>query len=217
MEYKIKRTANDEKGTFYQLFYGDLFIHYEYCRSALVKIMERLQSGEVLYDILSDEFKDKEQKVIQRTSDELNQTASHCNSLQVNIKQLKLQLEPLQRKYDDLTSQKKLFTPSINPSVLTNRNRSYGFRRDDFNLQEVQEILKYCLIFKVNKLTAHWNVNDLITNKGWWDEFPIMRSMNTHSNGYIAQGIREKYFAVVCDVLNIDGDGGSKLEKAEHY
>ncbi|WP_354624258.1 hypothetical protein [Psychromonas sp. MME2] len=215
--YKIKRTASDEKGTFYQLFYGDLFIHYEYCRSALVKVMDCLQSGEILYDILSEEFKDKEQNVINNTTEKLNKAASLCDFLEVNIKQLKQQLESLQVKYDDLKAQKEPFIPNIKPSVITTKNRSYGFRRDDFNLQEVRELLKYCLIFKVNKLNAHWNVNDLITDKDCWDEFPIMRSMNTHSNGYTTPGIREKYFAVVCDVLNIDGDGGSKLEKAEHY
>ena len=215
--YKIKRTANDDKGTFYQLFYGELLIHYEYCKSALVKVMERLQSGEVLYDILNEEFKGKEHKVIQQTSEELNKTSNHCDFLEVNTKQLKQQLESLQSKCDDLTTQKKPLLPSINSSVLINQSRSYGFRRDDFNLQEVQELLKYCLIFKVNKLNAHWNVNELITSKDCWDEFPVMRSINTHSNGYMAPGIREKYFAVVCDVLDIDGDGGSKLEKAEHY
>lgn len=215
--YKIKRTANDAKGTFYQLFYGDLFVHYEYCRSALIKVMERLKSGEVLYDILSDEFKYKERKLSQNTSQELKAKNSQCELLTENIKQLKLELESLQSKYDDSIAQKKLVIPSINLSDLTKQNRSYGFLRDDFNLQEVQELLKYCLIFKVNKLNAHWNVNELITSKGCWGEFPIMRSMNTHSNGYTTQGIREKYFAVVCDVLNVDGDGGSKLEKAEHY
>lgn len=216
MVYKIKRTSNDEKGTFYQLFYGDLLIHYEYCRSALVKVMDRLKSGEVLYDIINDEFKHKESKLIERTSCELNDKNSLCIQLDTKVRQLREDLASLQTKYEDSL----IKNPVVPPVHLSNsyvQNRTLGFRRDEFELQEVQELLKYCLIFKINNLNAHWNVNDLITSKDCWDEFPIMRSMNTHSNGYTTPGIREKYFAVVCDVLDIDGDGGSKLEKAEHY
>jgi len=212
--YKIKRTSNDEKGTFYQLFYGDFYIHYEFCRSALEKIRDRLKSGEVLYDILTDEFKAKETKIIQQYDNELSNKDNEFIQLEDKLKS-EIEAEKNKPK-EDLSKNNSLYSIPEVPATHSAR-RSLGYRRDDYSIEEVRELLKYCLIFKINRLTAHWNVNELITSKGLWDEFPIMRSMNTHSNGYRTQGIREKYFSIVCDALDIDGDGGSKLEKAEHY
>ena len=79
------------------------------------------------------------------------------------------------------------------------------------------ELVDYIQIYVQNRFSKYWMVNNYISNHDLWDQFTSIRSINTHQNGYVCQGIRPIYFAIVCNVLNKARLGGSPLEKAKRY
>ncbi|MCJ8296287.1 MAG: hypothetical protein MJK15_17960 [Colwellia sp.] len=87
----------------------------------------------------------------------------------------------------------------------------------DINHQEASEVLAYVDIFNDNNYKEHWQVNEYINNRNMWDRFFNIRSMNTHENQYTVQGIKPAFYRIVCNVLNINGDGGSRLISSESY
>ena len=88
-----------------------------------------------------------------------------------------------------------------------------------FNLSssETDEVKSYIKIFQEQKCEQHFQVNHFITRNRLWDKFPTMRSLNDHGKNKGIPGILPKYYSIVCDVLNIDGCGGEKLDKSTHY
>jgi hypothetical protein len=193
--YSIKRDSNNDIGTFYRLFYDELHIHTEYSKSKLTEIKEKLESGFLLVEILNSEFKKKENKFNQTNEELLKQKEAEIDLLKLKVTQLKAK-KPVQVQTN-----------------ITKFNNSLAYN----SYEEMSELVNYCFIFKSNDFSAHWKVNEHITKNLLWDNFPIIRSINTHSNGYTVEGIQEKYFAIVCQILKITDEGGSKLEKTEHY
>ena len=79
------------------------------------------------------------------------------------------------------------------------------------------QLSQYLYIYKSQCCTEHWQVNKYIERKNMWDDFSELRSVNMHGNGYSAKGILPKYFSIICEALNIEGDGGSRLLSADSY
>lgn len=83
--------------------------------------------------------------------------------------------------------------------------------------EETDQLAAYIMIFEDNDLDEHWEVNEYISDNDMWDEFDEIRALNTHGRGRQVKGIMPQYFALVCRVLAIRSDGGTPLEKSEHY
>ena len=90
---------------------------------------------------------------------------------------------------------------------------------NDYKLtnKEWEQVKEYVLIFKKNSLKKHHEVNNYITNNNLWDDFSELRSMNDHGSNKVVHGITEKHFKLICEILNITGDNGAPLIKAERY
>lgn len=82
---------------------------------------------------------------------------------------------------------------------------------------ELSQLLKYIALFQAYKCDEHYEVNNIITNQGRWDEFFILRSLNDHGSGSWIRGIEPKYFAIICNVLEIDDAGGAPLISSKKY
>ncbi len=83
--------------------------------------------------------------------------------------------------------------------------------------KEIGQLSQYLYIYKSQCCTEHWQVNKYIERKNMWDDFSELRSVNKHENGYSAKGILPKFFSIICEALNIEGDGGSRLLSADSY
>lgn len=82
---------------------------------------------------------------------------------------------------------------------------------------EIKQLLKYLWIYKSNNCTEHYEVNNIITEEGLWEEFTEIRSLNNHGYSRKILGIAPKYFAIICGVLDIDGSDGNPLEDWKKY
>jgi len=83
--------------------------------------------------------------------------------------------------------------------------------------KEIAELLTYIWIFKKFNLKKHWQINNYITNIDAWGDFAELRSLNDHGYQNKIKGITPKFFAIVCNVLNITDDDGSPLKEFEKY
>jgi len=92
---------------------------------------------------------------------------------------------------------------------LTNGNK--------FTPIESEEINEYVKIYRTNKLTKHFEVNDYISINNLWDKFPTIRSLNDHGKHKELKGIQPKYFEAICQILNIFGEKGVHLDAYKPY
>lgn len=88
---------------------------------------------------------------------------------------------------------------------------------NSLTLQEKFEIDRYIQIFKRFNFSQHYEVNNYISRNGLWDEFPTIRSINTHANGAVVRGIFPKYYAIVCKLADMQSGDGTSLHKSEDY
>ena len=83
--------------------------------------------------------------------------------------------------------------------------------------KEMKQLVKYIHIFNKHSFSKHWEVNNYIDKKDKWDKFRALRSHNDHGHHKDINGITRKYYAIICDVLKIDGGNGQPLIKAVRY
>ncbi|AUL95802.1 hypothetical protein FORC54_1657 [Vibrio vulnificus] len=72
-------------------------------------------------------------------------------------------------------------------------------------------------MFRDYNCTKHYEVNEIITERGDWDKFPTIRSLNDHGKHKEIPGIEPQYFEIVCNILNISGEGGLSLDGYKKY
>jgi hypothetical protein len=89
--------------------------------------------------------------------------------------------------------------------------------KEELSDDVVNELADYIWIYSSKNFKKHWKVNEYISDKNIWDNFENIRSLNKHGEYDKVQGIEPKYFAIVCEVLSIDGDDGAPLESWRKY
>ena len=85
------------------------------------------------------------------------------------------------------------------------------------SIDEDYELDEYIKIYTKHGFKEHYEVNHHITKNNLWNKFPNIRSLNDHSGYKGIPGILPKFYAKVCERLEIKGAGGSPLDKATHY
>jgi len=82
---------------------------------------------------------------------------------------------------------------------------------------EVKEINEYIKIFRDHGCTKHHEVNDIIAQRGEWDSFKTIRSLNDHGEHKEIEGIQPQYFEIICNILKISGERGLPLDSFQKY
>lgn len=82
---------------------------------------------------------------------------------------------------------------------------------------ETKEINEYIKIFRDHACTKHHEVNEIIAQKGEWDSFKTIRSLNDHGKHKEIKGIQPLYFEIVCNILKISGERGLPLDDFQKY
>ena len=82
---------------------------------------------------------------------------------------------------------------------------------------ETSEINHYIKIFRDYDCTKHHEVNEIISQRGDWDKFKTIRSLNDHGEHKKIKGIQPQYFEIVCNILKISGEGGLSLDSFQKY
>ena len=86
-----------------------------------------------------------------------------------------------------------------------------------FTSNEVGEIMDYIEIFHNFGCNEHHEVNEIISQKGAWDNFKTIRSLNDHREYKEIEGIQPIYFEVICNILKISGGQGRSLDGYKKY
>jgi cold shock CspA family protein len=112
-------------------------------------------------------------------------------------------------KKDSGNTSRPIPNPSLRELVVLS---SPGLSED-----EIIQLTSYVKLFKEHNCSEHWEVNKIISAKKMWGSFEKIRSLNNHGRIVPVKGILPKYFAIVCEVLEVGGDGGAKLISATKY
>lgn len=198
--YNVKRTTDASDLTVYNICLGDIELHTEYSRNSANAVKERLEGGEKLSSILSDFF-DKQKRAFHSEIEALK--CSQEEWVQVEA-QLKKTIVQLRATIETLESQKPLIQHRLSSM-------------SSFTLAEVRELTAYCGLFIKHGFQRHWDVNEYLDKTNGWGNFPTIRSLNTHANGYTVNGILKRYYAIVCEILEIGSDNGTPLISSDHY
>ncbi len=67
MSYKVKKIENDEKGTHYGIFVNELLIHYVFSRGRALEIVEELQLGTILAEVITVDIIREEQRKFEKS------------------------------------------------------------------------------------------------------------------------------------------------------
>ena len=90
-------------------------------------------------------------------------------------------------------------------------------RGEPLSLSENKEINDYIQLFCDHGCTKHHEVNEIIAQKGDWDNFKTIRSLNDHGEYREIEGIQPKYFEIICNILKISGEKGLPLDSFQKY
>ena len=82
---------------------------------------------------------------------------------------------------------------------------------------EAKEINEYIKIFRDHGCAKHHEVNEIIAQKGEWDSFKSIRSLNDHGEHKEIEGIQPQYFEIVCNILKLSGESGLPLDSFQKY
>lgn len=105
--------------------------------------------------------------------------------------------------YNEYTNKKAISKSVINGNSLS---------RD-----ESREINDYVNIFRDYGCTEHHEVNEIISQRGDWDNFKTIRSLNDHGRYKGIEGIQPKYFEIICHILKISSGNGLPLDGYRKY
>jgi hypothetical protein len=233
--YSLQKGQNSESLTVYNIFMQGVLLHVEYSSVSAKNTIAQLESGATLYDVLYKEF-NRTNKTTQYQKSLVEQELETvrlelCTRSEMIVErdakvveQAKLLLEK-DKKIAELTTLNKTANPLVRfakdsplGQTVTPTKYANQFRQSStFDMDELGELVKYCTLFISRGFKRHWDVNEFIEKNNAWGDFPIMRSHNTHTNGYTVNGIHKRFYAIVCRVLNLDGDGGSPLLRIEDY
>jgi hypothetical protein len=223
--YSLKKEQNKEDLTVYNIYLGHVLLHTEYSASSANDVKARLGAGETLYDILHGQFH------------RMTKMASHqVDTLQREVDKLSLYRDGaimelaesaiMLEKSNELVVKARLDVQSLTAQVNTPKPAVQAIKpptrrpvraNNSLDLDEAAELVNYCTLFVTQGFKQHWDVNAYLDKTDQWNHFPIIRSRNTHQNGYTVNGIHKRCYAIVCQILSLEGDGGSPLQMVEDY
>lgn len=114
---------------------------------------------------------------------------------------------------DSFTKRVLLFCKYIS----RDNSEEFQFRGKNLTSIESKEINEYIKIYLKNSFSKHYEVNEYISENNLWDNFTTIRSLNKHADYEKIKGIEPEYFKIICQILNISGEGGSPLESYKKY
>lgn len=82
---------------------------------------------------------------------------------------------------------------------------------------EIEQLLNYLWIFKTQDCSAHYEVNQYISNNDLWEDFSELRSLNDHGYRKRIRGIAPHFYAIACGAMNMAKGDGQPLEDYERY
>jgi len=82
---------------------------------------------------------------------------------------------------------------------------------------EAMEIHYYIRTFEENFFQNLNELNNYITENDEWEDYPSIRSLNTHQEYRNIKGIQPKYYSIVCKELEIGRGNGRLLTKYSPY
>jgi hypothetical protein len=208
MLYEVKTLQDDEKGTHYGIFINELLIHYVFRRGRAFEIVEDLQKGAVLVEVISFDIMREEQRKFKNLLDTERKKASD----------LDLKLFEANKKISKLTS-----TASVNEKnmsiqlVSSTEPTSFGGKELLFmsqyqmNKSEASELA--ALIsevemkrFEYSKELSNYIIKNQLKNK-YRNISGVVKMEKSGEQWDFSGGFPKKIYSIVCTELGLSDLG----------
>ena len=191
---EVRRSFTKKLGTHYGLYAGSNLIHIEYSRSTAEDILDRLQSGEVLAEILHEKFKKQHDNKIREVQKELEKSQKELVKLNFTISNK----HELKKRNDEL-----------------NKKLSIKYLSLEYDLDKEQASELARLIFDMSDLgfTLSSELSNHITRNNLGKRYPNISgivTMKNNSDTWSYPGGFSKYiYRIVCQELDLRNNGSS--------
>lgn len=113
---------------------------------------------------------------------------------------------------------RKVIRKAIKEVWRDQRRRKLEGRERKLSTVEVDQMVEWLKIYYKNGASEHWHVNKIITEKGKWWAFDVIRAKNKHHmRKPRVLGISPLYYSVTIEVIGRDGGAGARLIDSRRY
>ncbi|EOX1771030.1 hypothetical protein ACPDPP_003572 [Vibrio cholerae] len=211
MSYKVKKLENDEKGTHYGIFINEFLIHYVFSRGRALEIVEELQQGKILSEVIAVDIVREEQRKFEKSLDSERKKASKlaCQLFEANKKVSQLTLA----KPEKTKSAESLFTHSFStalPKVSQNKESPFMLKHN-MNKTEASELA--ALIsevkdkgFKFSKELSNYIIKNQLKRK-YPNISGVVKMEKSGEQWDFSGGFPRKIYSIVCSELGLSDQG----------
>jgi hypothetical protein len=211
MSYKVKKIENDEKGTHYGIFVNELLIHYVFSRGRALEIVEELQQGTILAEVITVDIIREEQRKFEKSFNEERAKAS----------ELARKLFDANKKVSQLTSSapvktkdaESLFVKPVSPVVpkVSKDKESLFMLMHNMNKTEASELA--ALIsevktkgFKYSKELSRYIIKNQLKRK-YPNISGVVKMEQSGEQWDFSGGFPKKIYGIVCKELGLSDQG----------
>ena len=212
MSYKVKKLQNDEKGTHYGIFINELLIHYVFSRGKALEIVEKLQKGAVLIEVVSADIIREEQRKLEKSLDEERKKAG----------ELARKLFEANKKISRLSSSspvqvKSAGSLSIKPQPSSTKTKSVGVKeslfmlRHNMNKTEASELTALILEVEAKGFKYSKELSNYIMDNQLKKKYPnisgVVKMEKSGEQWDFSGGFPKKIYGIVCSELGLSDQG----------
>ncbi|HDZ9271000.1 hypothetical protein [Vibrio cholerae] len=212
MSYKVKKLQNDEKGTHYGIFINELLIHYVFSRGRALEIVEELQKGAVLIEVVSADIICEEQRKLEKSLDverkKAGELARELFEANKKISQLSLSSPVKVKSAGSL---------SIQPLSSSSKAKSVGAKESLFmlrhNMSKTEASELTALIsevetkgFKYSKELSNYIMDNQLKKK-YPNISGVVKMEKLGEQWDFSGGFPKKIYGIVCSELGLSDQG----------
>lgn len=211
MSYKVKKLHNDEKGTHYGIFIKELLIHYVFSRGRALKIVEELQQGTILSDVIAFDIVREEQKKFEKLlEDERTKTRELTRKLAEASKKVSKLTPPASMKTKSVVSVSAKPVPSIVPEVIKGKESLFMLTHN-MNKTEASELLALISEVKSKGFKYSKELSSYILKNQLKRKYPnisgVVKMEKSGEQWSFPGGFPKKIYAIVCSELGLSDQG----------
>ncbi|WP_318492188.1 hypothetical protein [Photobacterium leiognathi] len=204
MSYKVKKLQDDEKGTHYGIFTDELLIHYVFSRGRALEIVEKLQKGAVLVEVISIDIRREEQRKFKKLLDAEQQKSSV----------LDIKLIEANKKISKLTSIASVNEQSISvPTKLTSLGGKELLFMSRHKMNQIEASELVALIsevkakgFEYSKELSNYIIKNQLKNK-YRNISGVVKMEKSGEQWDFSGGFPKKIYSIVCSELGLSDQG----------
>ncbi|MGG6420046.1 hypothetical protein [Vibrio cholerae] len=211
MLYKVKKLQNDDKGTHYGIFMNESLIHYVFSRGRAVEIVEELQQGAMLVEVITADIAREEQRKLEKLLEVERAKASELavKLFEANKKIFQLSSSMVE-KTKNIESLFKKPPPLVVPEVPEDKESLFMLTYS-MNKTEASELVALISEVKTKGFKYSKELSNYIIKNQLKRKYPnisgVVKMEKSGEQWDFSGGFPKKIYGIVCSELGLSDQG----------